>query len=60
MNITTIIMEILPLAPDDIVINLFSLLYLTQFGALACDKSVHFVLIAVLFCAVANQVSHLT
>jgi hypothetical protein len=60
MNITTIIMDILLLVPGDIVINLFSLLYITQFDALACDKSVHFILIVVLFCAVANRVSHLS
>ena len=52
-------MESLPLAPGDIADNLFHYHILIYLDALARDESVHFILIAVLFCAVANRVSHL-
>mgnify|MGYP005897022369 CR=1 FL=1 len=60
MNITTTIMEDLLLAPGDIVDNLFHYHILICLDALARDESVHFIFIAVLFCAVAKRVSHLT
>jgi hypothetical protein len=60
MSIMMIIEEDLPLAIGGIVNNLFRY-YIHLIGALACDKSVHFfIIIVVLFCAVANQVPHLT
>ena len=62
MNIMTIIMENLLLTLGDIVDNLFHYhIFNFCLYALARDESVHFYfIIAVLFCAVANRVSHLT
>lgn len=48
------------LAIGDIVNNLFLLLYLAQFDALACDKSVHFLFYSCSLLCVANRVSHLS
>lgn len=54
-------MENLLLAPGDIIDNLFHYhIFNFCLYALARDESVHFYfIIAVLFCAVANRVSHL-
>lgn len=53
-------METLLLASGDIVDNLFHYHILIYLDALARDESVHFYfIIVVLFCAVANRVSHL-
>lgn len=55
-----IIAERVPFVLNDIVGSLFYYHILLYPYALACDESVHFIFIAVLFCAVAKRVSHLT
>lgn len=53
-------MESLPCILNGIVDNLFhSHILIFAFDALARDESVHFYLIVILFCAIANRVSHL-
>jgi hypothetical protein len=60
MSIMMTVTESLPLALGDTVDNSFHCHILIYLYALARDESVHFILIAVLFCAVANRVSHLS
>lgn len=54
------LMVVIPVTRLNVVVdNLFHYYILICLYALARDESVHFIFIAVLFCAVAKRVSHL-